>query len=1437
MRNWREAREAQAGRIRESRIFDPDWYLKRYPDVARAKVDPAIHYLTHGPRNGRDPGPYFSTKWYLEQYPEVAESRCNPLLDYLTVGARLGRNPSPDFESAFYLERYPDVAAAGVNPLEHFLKFGISEKRFPTRAAENNAKETRPSTGQEAAQPSSNWREVRRVLANRIQKSGILDAKWYLERYPDVAKANEEPAIHYLTHGVRDRRDPGPYFSTSWYLERYPEVAQAGQNPLLDYLDNAVRLGRNPNPDFDTTFYLSQNPDVAEAGVNPLEHWIKHGRQEGRETAPKAIPNQQDSCPGYLNVDLTSLPEHIRTTRTYENEVLKVRLRLDREYGALVAGAPMELMAGNIVLGRVSLELEDNDGGYTALFSTPCTDRTLSDHLFLHLPFANTRIPLFLLPEDAGAPAAPVEIAQFAEVVEGAFDGIRLNSRGLPVVHGWARDLAVPGQAVIVDILIDGVPFGAAYAIGARADVAARRGGSEICGFQFEIPPNFRAGESFEVSITPRALRSTIQPPTRSVTMAPYGLMLTAKRRCAGGPWQVARGQLASATMAAVILNQDGSRILDDLFSSICRHDPDGFNRIVVIDHDSADDSEGVVNRYKKMLPIEFIPRHRDASFAESNNFAAKLCTEDILVFMNNDIVLREGITARLRAEIGPGVGIVGVRLLDPAPPGLQIQSQQHVGIHFSAASRAAPLPFESRVLTDWVKPDHQSMTVPAVTAALCAVARTTFDEIGGFNERFYYGWEDIDLCMRALAHGLENVCVNSVSATHIRGYSRRVMPVHLNDRRVENPRIFDALWGYSLRRSLGRDLLANGGYWNGRALNVGFVVSEARPEATAGDYMTALELGEALVGELDAKVMFFEKHTEVDAREVDILVVMTDDFDVRKVKSLSLNAVVVAWARNWFHRWAAREWRERFDVWFASSRTAAEYLTAELGRHIAILPIATAVDRFASGTRVESFAADVAFTGHRWSSPRDLEWQLKPDGYTMKIFGAGWENVPALKPYAHGALPYDRMPDVYKSVKIVVDDSNFATREWGSVNSRVFDAIAAGTLVVSNNVKGAADLFGDALPTYTDAQSLDALLRDYLQDDHKRAAVVAKLQGEVRTNHSYSERAKRFVSRLRERAGGGLRIAIKIGAPRLQAGEGWGDLHFARALRRELERLGHSVRIDCLADWRDKPGRDDANIVLRGLERFPPDPNQINIVWIISHCDKISPAELQGYDRIFSASRKYARAIEEFVSKNVQYLPQCTDEKRFHPPTDPNPRHGAVFVANSRKVRRPVGEAAYRFDLDISIYGEGWKGLVPERFVKGGVIPNSRVGDLYRSAAVVLNDHWEDMRKWGFVSNRLFDAVACEAAVITDSIEGLQELFGDVVSVFDSIDEMPMLLDRALIQNDEDLRRRKEAAARVLAEHTFAARARVLDKALRGVDEQRDRLARHGRTNSDGRN
>ena len=74
-----------------SNLFNKKWYLKTYPDVKKAKLDPFKHYMNEGWKEGRNPSKNFDTNAYLTAHQDVKKAQKNPLWHYLKYGQKEGR--------------------------------------------------------------------------------------------------------------------------------------------------------------------------------------------------------------------------------------------------------------------------------------------------------------------------------------------------------------------------------------------------------------------------------------------------------------------------------------------------------------------------------------------------------------------------------------------------------------------------------------------------------------------------------------------------------------------------------------------------------------------------------------------------------------------------------------------------------------------------------------------------------------------------------------------------------------------------------------------------------------------------------------------------------------------------------------------------------------------------------------------------------------------------------------------------------------------------------------------------------------------------------------------------------------------------------------------------------------------------------------------------
>lgn len=72
-------------------LFDRNWYCSTYPDVPVRRC--LSHFLERGWRSGRSPGPDFDSAFYLRAYPDVAAAAMNPALHFEMYGRSEGRLP------------------------------------------------------------------------------------------------------------------------------------------------------------------------------------------------------------------------------------------------------------------------------------------------------------------------------------------------------------------------------------------------------------------------------------------------------------------------------------------------------------------------------------------------------------------------------------------------------------------------------------------------------------------------------------------------------------------------------------------------------------------------------------------------------------------------------------------------------------------------------------------------------------------------------------------------------------------------------------------------------------------------------------------------------------------------------------------------------------------------------------------------------------------------------------------------------------------------------------------------------------------------------------------------------------------------------------------------------------------------------------------------
>ena len=285
--------------------------------------------------------------------------------------------------------------------------------------------------------------------------------------------------------------------------------------------------------------------------------------------------------------------------------------------------------------------------------------------------------------------------------------------------------------------------------------------------------------------------------------------------------------------------------------------------------------------------------------------------------------------------------------------------------------------------------------------------------------------------------------------------------------------------------------------------------------------------------------------------------------------------------------------------------------------------------------------------------------------------------------------------------------------------------------------------------------------------------------------------------------------IAIKIPVPNWENAHEWGDYHFALALKKELKKLGYNTLLQILPEWDN--GEDltcKVVIVLRGLSKYEPKKNHFNIMWNISHPDKVTIEEYNKYDYVLIASEIWYGKIKPLVTVPVEAMLQCTDINLFYPEYSKKYKNDLLFVGNSRKIFRKIIKDLLPTDKNLAVYGTNWEQIIDKKYLKGKHIQNNELRKAYSSCKILLNDHWDDMRNKGFISNRLFDGFASGAFIITDRISGAENIFGNALVSYDTPEELNDLIDKYI--DNEKIRKDKaeEGRLRIMDKHTFKNRA-----------------------------
>ncbi len=222
-------------------------------------------------------------------------------------------------------------------------------------------------------------------------------------------------------------------------------------------------------------------------------------------------------------------------------------------------------------------------------------------------------------------------------------------------------------------------------------------------------------------------------------------------------------------TVAVVILNWNGRKLLEQFLPSIVNYSTNEYTKIYVADNASTDDS---ISFIKKTFPtVSIILNKENGGYAKGYNDALKNINADVFALVNSDIEVTENwITPVVDYFLQqPEVSIIQPKIKD-------FKNKEY----FEYAGAAGGFidsygyPFcRGRIFDTVEKDQNQYENTKKIfwASGACFFVRTSvFMQLNGFDESFFAHQEEIDFCWRAYNSGHQVYYLPSSEVYHVGG-------------------------------------------------------------------------------------------------------------------------------------------------------------------------------------------------------------------------------------------------------------------------------------------------------------------------------------------------------------------------------------------------------------------------------------------------------------------------------------------------------------------------------------------------------------------------------------------------------------------------------------------------------------------------------------------
>ena len=210
---------------------------------------------------------------------------------------------------------------------------------------------------------------------------------------------------------------------------------------------------------------------------------------------------------------------------------------------------------------------------------------------------------------------------------------------------------------------------------------------------------------------------------------------------------------MQSPKVSVIIVNFNGKSLVEECLKSLFKVDYDNFE-VILVDNNSNDET---INFITKNYPsIILIKLDSNKGFAEPNNIGSKNAKGEYLLFLNNDTIVTPNFISEMIKVI---------------------ENNQEIGICQSLLLKSDDTVDSSGDFIDILGVVFSSKKIPnkvqkisSAKGASLLIRKQLFDDLGGFDKKFFATFEDVDLGWRAWILGYTVVIVPKSIVYHLGG-------------------------------------------------------------------------------------------------------------------------------------------------------------------------------------------------------------------------------------------------------------------------------------------------------------------------------------------------------------------------------------------------------------------------------------------------------------------------------------------------------------------------------------------------------------------------------------------------------------------------------------------------------------------------------------------